>query len=181
MINVNLLPKTQRRRKSFDPWKGVAVAVPLVAVVTCGFLQVQVSGEKGRLTEQGAALRNEKAVLQPFVDEQAALEAERGELTSIANVAQAVQTGRVFWSQQLYAMLETRPSPGPKLASRMAFTALEMRALDPAASSQLVGVDTYEGLQAVAEMNVSGIAGEHRGRCQLFTRAARRAQLRRVV
>ena len=158
MINVNLLPKTLRRRRSFDPWQGVAVAVPLIALVTCGFLQVQVSNEKGRLTEQGAELRNEKAVLQPFVDEQAALEAERGELTSIATVAQAVRTGRIFWSRQLYAMLETRPTPGPKLASRMAFTALEMRALDPSASAQL-GADAYEGLEAVAEMSVSGVAG----------------------
>ena len=159
MINVNLLPKTLRRSRSFNPWQGVAVAVPLVALLTCGFLQMQVSNEKGRLTEQGAELRNEKAVLQPFVDEQAALEAEQSELAGITGVAQAVRTGRIFWSRQLYAMLETRPAPGPKLASRMAFTALELRALDPATSDQLVGADTYEGLEAVAEMSISGIAG----------------------
>ena len=159
MINVNLLPKTLRRGRSFDPWQGVTVAVPLVTLLTCGFLQMQVSSEKGRLTEQGAELRNEKAVLQPFVDEQAALGAERGELAGISTVAQTVRTGRIFWSRQLYAMLETRPAPGPKLASRMAFTALEMRALDPSASAQPVGAEMYEGLQAVAEMSVSGIAG----------------------
>ena len=159
MINVNLLPKTLRRPRSFKPWQGVAVAVPLVASLTCGFLQVRVSSEKGRLTEQGAELRNEKAVLQPFVDEQAALGAEQSELAGITGVAQAVRTGRIFWSRQLYAMLENRPAPGPELASRMAFTALEMRALDPSASAQLVGAATYEGLEAVAEMSVSGIAG----------------------
>ncbi len=159
MINVNLLPKTLRRRKHVDPWKGVAVAVPVVVLVTCGFLQLQVVSEKGRLTEQGVQLRNEKAVLQPFVDEQAALEAERSSLAGIESVAESVRTGRIFWSRQLYAMLETRPSPGPNVGSRMAFTALEMRALDEATSAQLVSTDTYEGLEAVAEMNVSGIAG----------------------
>ncbi len=159
MINVNLLPKTLRRSKGIDPWKGVAVAVPVIVLVTCGFLQLQVVNEKGRLTEQGAGLRNEKAVLQPFVDEQAALEAERGELAGIEGVAELVRTGRIFWSRQLYAMLETRPLPGPTVASRMAFTTLEMRALDEAASAQLTGTDTYEGLAAVAEMNVTGIAG----------------------
>ena len=41
----------------------------------------------------------------------------------------------------------------------MAFTTLEMRALDESASAQLAGTETYEGLEAVAEMNVSGIAG----------------------
>ena len=159
MINVNLLPKTLRRSRSFNPWQGVAVAVPLVTLLTCGFLQLQVSNEKARLTEQGAELRNEKAVLQPFVDEQATLEAEQGELAGITGVAQTVRTGRIFWSRQLYAMLETRPTPGPQLASRMAFTALELRTLDPSASTQLGGAEMYEGLQAVAEMSVSGVAG----------------------
>jgi len=159
LINVNLLPETLRRNKRVDPWQGVAATVPVIVLATCGFLQFQVASEKGRLTEQGAELRNEKAVLQPFVDEQAALEAERGELAAIKNVAESVRTGRIFWSWQLYAMLETRPSPGPKVASRMAFTALEMRALDEAACAQLVSANTYEGLEAVAEMNVSGIAG----------------------
>ena len=159
MINVNLLPKTLRRRKRVDPWKGVAVVAPVLALAVCGFLQVQVVNETSRLEAQGAELRNEKAVLQPFVDEQAALETERGELAGISSVAESVRTGRIFWSRQLYAMLETRPAPGPEVASRMAFTALELRALDPAASTQLASTGTYEGLEAVAEMNVSGVAG----------------------
>ncbi len=159
MINVNLLPKTLRRSKRVDPWKGVAAVVPVIVLATCGFLQLQVSNEKGRLTEQGLQLRNEKAVLQPFVDEQAALEAERTELAGITSVAETVRTGRIFWSRQLYAMLETRPTPGPQLASRMAFTTLELRALDESTSAQLLSTGTYEGLEAVAEMSVSGVAG----------------------
>lgn len=159
MINVNLLPKTLRRRSAFDPWKGAAVAVPVLVLGVCGFLQLQASAEEARLAARGRELQNELAVLQPFVDEQAALEAERAELAAVESVAQTVRAGRILWSRQLYAMLETRPTPGPKVGSRMAFTNLEMRALDESTKAQLLTDGTYEGLQAVAEMSVSGLAG----------------------
>ena len=159
MINVNLLPKTLRKSRGLDPWKAAAVAVPVVILGVCGFLQIQAAAEEGRLAAQGTELRNELAVLQPFVDEQAALETERTELAEVTGVAAGVRSGRVLWSRQLYAMLETRPTPGPKLASRMAFTNLEMRTLDEGTKTQLLADGTYEGLEAVAEMSVSGLAG----------------------
>ena len=159
MINVNLLPKTLRKSRGLDPWKAAAVAVPVLVLGVCGFLQVQASAEEGRLAAEQTELQNELAVLQPFVDEQAALEAERTELAAIEGVATGVRTGRVLWSRQLYAMLETRPTPGPKVASRMAFTNLEMRTLDETTKTQLLTDGTYEGLEAVAEMSVSGLAG----------------------
>jgi Tfp pilus assembly protein PilN len=159
LINVNLLPHTLRRRKGLDPWRAAAVAVPLLTLLVCGFVQLQASGQQGRLSARNRDLTNEKAVLQPFVDEQNALEAERAELAEVQGVAAAVRSGRIFWSRQLFAMLETRPTPGPELASRLAFTALEMRALDAATQEQLGVQNTYEGLPVVAEMSVSGVAG----------------------
>ena len=98
-------------------------------------------------------------MLQPFVDEQAALEAEQSELAGITGVAQAVRTGASSGRGSFTPCWKPAPPPALKLASRMAFTALELRALDPATNDQLVGADTYEGLEAVAEMSVSGIAG----------------------
>ena len=159
MINVNLLPKTLRKSRGLDPWKAAAVAVPVVIVGVCGFLQVQAAAEEGRLAAQQTELQNELAVLQPFVDEQAALETERTELAAVEGVATSIRSGRILWSRQLYAMLETRPTPGPKVASRMAFTNLEMRTLDESTKTQLLADGTYEGLEAVAEMSVSGLAG----------------------
>lgn len=159
MINVNLLPKTLRRRKTLDPWKAASALLPLLVVGVCGALQVQASGQLGRFEAQNRDFQNERAVLQPFVAELRALETERAELASIQEVATAVRSGRVLWSRQLFAMLETRPPPGPQLESRMAFSALEMRALDAATQAQLLSDNTYEGLEAVAEMSVSGVAG----------------------
>lgn len=159
MINVNLLPHTLRHRRGVDPWRAAAGATPLLTLFVCGFLQLQASGQQGRLSAQNRDLTNEKAVLQPFVDEQNTLEAERTELAEVQAVAASVRSGRIFWSRQLFAMLETRPTPGPDLASRIAFTALEMRALDAATQEQLNAQNTYEGLSAVAEMSVSGVAG----------------------
>lgn len=159
MINVNLLPKAQRRRKSFDPYKAVAVSLPLLTLAVCGVLQFQVIAEASRATSQNRDLVAEKAVLKPFIDEQRALETERTELAAIQEVAASIRNGRVLWSRQLFAMLETRPSPGPQVASRMAFNALEMRALDESARAQLLTSDTYGGLEPVAEMSVAGVAG----------------------
>ena len=159
MINVNLLPKAQRRRKSFDPYKTVAVTLPLLTLAVCGVLQFQVGAEANRVAAQKRDLLAEQAVLEPFIEEQRTLETERAELAAIQEVAASIRDGRVLWSRQLFAMLETRPTPGPQLASRMAFNALEMRALGEAAKAQLVADNTYEGLDAVAEMSVSGVAG----------------------
>lgn len=159
MINVNLMPKTLRRRKTVDPYKAVAIAVPVLALLVCGFLQVQLMGETNRLRAQNRDLQNEKAVLQPFIDEQRALKAEQAELQQIKSITDAVRNGRILWSRQLFAMLETRPTPGPRIASRMTFTSLEMHTLDEATKAQLKTDNTYEGLDVIAEMNVSGIAG----------------------
>ncbi len=159
MINVNLLPKTLRRRKTLDPYKAASVAIPILVLAVCGFLQFQASSEQGRLSEQKRTLENEKAVLQPFIDEQKALVAEQAELERIKTVTDSVRNGRIFWSRQLFAMLETLPTPGPRLASRMTFTTLEMRALDETTKAQLKTDNTYEGLDAIAEMSVSGVAG----------------------
>jgi len=159
LINVNLLPKTLRRRKTLDPWKALTVALPLLALGVCGALQVQASGQLARLEAQNRDLETERAVLRPFVDELRALETERAELAGIQEVATTVRNGRILWSRQLFAMLETRPPPGPRLESRMAFSALELRALDEATRAQFKADNTYEGLDAVAEMSVSGVAG----------------------
>jgi Tfp pilus assembly protein PilN len=159
LINVNLLPKTLRKRKTLDPYKAVSIAVPALALVVCGFLQFQLMSTTGRLERQNQELQREKAVLQPFLDEQQALTTERAELLEIKTTTDSVRTGRILWSRQLFAMLETLPTPGPRIASRMTFTSLEMRALDEAAKAQILTANTYEGLDAIAEMNVSGVAG----------------------
>lgn len=159
MINVNLMPKTLRRRKTVDPYKVVALAVPVLALLVCGFLQFGLMSETSKLRAQNREMQNEKAVLQPFIDEQRTLKAEQAELQQVKSITDSVRTGRILWSRQLFAMLETRPTPGPRLASRMTFTTLEMHALDETTKTQLKTDNTYEGLDVIAEMNVSGLAG----------------------
>ena len=58
MINVNLLPKTLRKNRGLDPWKAAAVAVPVVVLGVCGFLQVQAAAEEGRLAAEQTELQN---------------------------------------------------------------------------------------------------------------------------
>ena len=163
MININLLPG--RTRKPPNYWRLAAAVVPLVALLVLGLFQFSVLQSERRLEARQAELQLEKAVLKKFVDEQNALQARRRSLNELQTVVEAVRGGRIVWSEQLFAMLEIRPPQGPSPDSRIAFTQLEMRALDEAAKQQRLADNTYEGLEAVAEMEVQGFGGEHgRGR-----------------
>jgi len=159
LINVNLLPKTMRRRGAPSAWGLAAAAVPLLALLVTASLQLQAHRTAGGLEHARADLKAEKAVLQRFVDEQNERQAHLASLQALQAVAETVRTGRVVWSEQLFAMLETRPPSGPGLGSRISFRGLEMRALDEATRAQRVAENAYEDVAPVAEMDVQGVAG----------------------
>lgn len=159
MININLLPKELKRRRRASPHKLAATALPLLVLLGAGWMQVGASQERARLETLERDLRTEQDVLQPFIAEQTELQSRRAGLAELQSVAQGVRQGQVIWSEQLFAMLETRPPAGDTPASRISFQNLEMRALDAATSAQLLSDNTYEGLSPVAEMDVSGLAG----------------------
>jgi hypothetical protein len=159
VISINLLPKTLRRRRRADPYTLAVVGLPLLALLGAGWLQTGVSSERARLEAQERDLRAEQRALSRFIGEQSVLQNRRSALGELQDIAQVVQRDRVLFSQQLFAMLETRPPAHEDPATRMAFQALEMRALDPAMSEQRRAEGVYEDLTAVAEMDVSGVAG----------------------
>lgn len=107
MITINLLPKTLRRRRRADPYTLAAAALPLVALLGAGWLQMGVSSEQARLEARESALRAEQRALSRFIAEQSALQNRRSALGELQAIAQEVQGNQILFSEQLFAMLET--------------------------------------------------------------------------
>ena len=159
MINVNLLPKNLQRRREPGYWRLIAVVFPVLVLAVIGMLQFSVMQSEQQLTETKGEREVRLELLRPFVEEQNELQARQRELDELISIANAVREGRIVWSEQIFAMLETLPAQGGALDSRIAFDQLDMRALEPSAQDRLAVDNTYEGVEVVAEMEIQGTAG----------------------
>ena len=159
MINVNLLPKNLQRRREPGYWRLIAVVFPVIVLAVIGMLQFSVLQTEKKLAETKSEREVRLELLRPFVEEQNELQARQRELDELIAVRNAVQEGRIIWSEQIFAMLETLPAQGAGLDSRIAFGQLDMRALEPGARDRLAEDNTYEGVDVVAEMEIQGTAG----------------------
>ncbi len=159
MINVNLLPKTLQRRREPGYWRLIAVAFPVLVLAVIGTMQFSVLQTERQLTETKGEREVRLELLRPYVEEQNELQARQRELDELISIRNAVQEGRIVWSEQVFAMLETLPAQGGNLDSRIAFDNLDMRALEASARGRLAADNTYEGVDAVAELDIQGTAG----------------------
>lgn len=159
MINVNLLPKNLQRRREPGYWRLIAVAFPVLVLGVIGVLQFSALQTERQLAETKEEREVRLELLRPYVEEQNELRARQRELDELVGIARAVREGRIVWSEQLFSMLETLPAQGGSLDARIAFNQLDMRALDQGARDRFAGDSTYEGVPAVAEMDIQGTAG----------------------
>lgn len=152
MINVNLLPRNLRKVREPGYWRLLAVAVPLLVfgvVFAMQYLALQTVANLDREIE----IRQETlALLQPFVDEQARLQARQRQLNELIAVADAVRKNRIEWTSQIVSLLETLPPRGEGERPDIDFRSLNMRAVVPPSSNP----DRYEGAPIVAEMSIGG-------------------------
>ena len=159
MINVNLLPKNLQRRREPGYWRLIAMAFPVLVLGVIGVMQFSALQTERQLAETKEEREVRLELLRPFVEEQNELQARQRELAELISIANAVREGRIVWSEQIFAMLETLPAQGEGLDSRIAFNDLNMTALEPSARDRLAVDNTYEGVDVVAEMEVQGTAG----------------------
>ena len=159
MINVNLLPKNLQRRREPGYWRLIAVAFPVLVLAVIGTLQFSAMQTEKQLAETQGEREVQLELLRPFVEEQNELQARQRELDELVGIKNAVEEGRIIWSEQIFAMLETLPAQGESLDSRIAFEQLDMRALEASARDRLAADNTYEGVPVVAEMDIQGTAG----------------------
>ena len=126
MINVNLLPKNLRRKRESGIWKLLYVAIPLITLIVIAVIQIAANNRERSLIDTRDGLEIDLVRLQPFVDEQQALQARQQSLNELIAVDQSVREGRVVWSSELFSLLETLPPQGNTLEPSVVFDSLTM-------------------------------------------------------
>jgi Tfp pilus assembly protein PilN len=126
LINVNLLPKNLRRKRESGIWKLLYVAIPLITLIVIATIQIAANNRERSLIQTRDGLEIDLVRLQPFVDEQQALQARQQALNELISVDQSVREGRVVWSSELFSLLETLPPQGNTLEPSIVFDSLNM-------------------------------------------------------
>lgn len=126
MINVNLLPKNLRRKRESGIWKLLYVAIPLITLVVIAAIQIAANNRERSLISTRDGLELDLVRLQPFVDEQQALQARQQSLNELIAVDQSVREGQVVWSSELFSLLETLPPQGNTLEPSIVFDSLSI-------------------------------------------------------
>lgn len=152
MININLLPKHLKRVREPGYWKVVAVLFPLVVLGTLAFIQLSRNQTIANLEDEVVALEARREALQPFIEQQRALQARLQDLQALLAIRDQVQADRIFWTSEISGMLETLPAQGDAARPRIDFQSLSMQAVSPPQADP----DRYEGRPIIAQMNVSG-------------------------
>ncbi len=151
MISINLLPKHLRRVREPGYWRIIAVLFPLLVLGTLGVIQfLQIQTENGKKREI-AELETRRDELQQYVDKQAQVQAQLAEVQSLIAIRDQVQQGRILWSNELTAMLETLPAQGDAPRPRIEMQTITMQAAETASDPA-----KYEGQAISAEMQVAG-------------------------
>lgn len=151
MININLLPKHLRRVREPGYWRIIAVVFPLLVLGTLGVLQfLQLQTENGKKKEV-AGLEIKRDDLQQYVNKQNEVQAQLAEVNSLIAIRDQVQQGRILWSNELTAMLETLPAQGDSARPRIEMQSITMQAAETASDPS-----KYEGQAISAEMQLSG-------------------------
>ena len=151
MISINLLPKHLRRVREPGYWRIIAVLFPLLVLGTLGVIQfLQIQTENGKKREI-AELEVRRDELQQYVDKQAQVQAQLAEVQSLIAIRDQVQQGRILWSNELTAMLETLPAQGDAPRPRIEMQTISMQAAETSSDPS-----KYEGQAISAEMQVSG-------------------------
>jgi type IV pilus assembly protein PilN len=151
LISINLLPKHLRRVREPGYWRIIAVLFPLLVLGTLGVIQfLQLQTERGKQREI-AELEQRRNELQQFVDKQAQVQAELAQVQSLIAIRDQVQQGRILWSNELTALVETLPAQGDSTRPKLEMQTITMQPVEGGADPS-----KYEGRPVSAEMQLSG-------------------------
>lgn len=157
MIDINLLPKTAKRPIGSKYLRGITTTLVVLALLTMAGLQVWFNLKENKLKGEKNKLDLQFIELQPFLDEQAALQNRQKQVLALLKVRDEVKNNTITWSRELAFMLETLPPPTESGRPSVAFSSLAINALEGNARSRTGSDGAYEGLPIEAEMQVSGL------------------------
>lgn len=152
MINVNLLPKNLRRVREPGYWRLLAVLVPLLVLAVIAAFQYFAWQTERNLEREVQAREDQLVLLEPFLEEQEALQARQRQLNELIAVSREVRENRIAWSGEIVSLLETLPARGGGERPAIDFRDLNMQAVTPPSSDP----ERFEGDEVVAEMSISG-------------------------
>jgi type IV pilus assembly protein PilN len=151
LISINLLPKHLRRVREPGYWRIIAVLFPLLVLGTLGVIQfLQLQTERGKQREI-AELEVRLNELQQYVNKQAQVQAELAQVQSLLAIREQVQQGRILWSNELTALVETLPAQGDSARPKIEMQTITMQPVEGGADPA-----KYEGRPVSAEMQLSG-------------------------
>jgi type IV pilus assembly protein PilN len=152
LININLLPKALKRVREPGYWRVLAVAFPLLVGGVVFGIQYLTNQTISNLERDVQLRQDQLALLQPFLDEQRALQTRQQELRQLISIAEEVRRGRVEWTAEIAALLEYLPGATAGGRPSLDFRSLSMRSVYPPTSSP----ERFEGAEIGAEFSVSG-------------------------
>ncbi len=151
MISINLLPKHLRRVREPGYWRIIAVVFPLLVLGTLGVIQfLQIQTENGKKREI-AELEIRRDELQQYVNKQEEVQAQLAQVQQLIAIRDQVQQGRILWSNEITALIETLPARGDAPRPR-----IEMQTITMQATEGGTDPSKYEGRPTTAEIQVSG-------------------------
>lgn len=157
MININLLPKTLIRKREPRHWKLISILLPILVLGSIFSMQVLTNLQERSLKQEKNELELTRREMQKHLDEFNFLNSRKSDLEELMAIRDSVKDDYILWSDEISLMIETLPAPTGELP-RIAFNDLNIRALEPRERDRLMQDQTYEGLDAGAEMEISGTA-----------------------
>ncbi|ADY25849.1 Fimbrial assembly family protein [Deinococcus proteolyticus MRP] len=157
MVEVNLLPASQRRQGSGEGqgWLIAAAVTGLLSLATVAGMELYYASQVSGLRTDLERLNGEIAALQPAKTEFDKLQTEKTELEQVTNVARTLRDGKSYWSNDLAAFTAQLPAGG---------------------SVALDSLDMHTATQQSADMQQSGVEGGSVSREFTLTGTATTAQ-----
>lgn len=153
MVEINLLPHTERRSTRADLWRSATYALPLLTAAAILFPELTAGGELRRLRTEQDRLQGEIAALTPAKQEYDGLLATQRTLEEVTKVAGELRDGKTYWTNDLAAFAAQLPS-----GSGVAITSMSVKPLDPGALATLQQSGVYAGKNVVREIDLAGTA-----------------------
>jgi len=154
MVEINLLPQADRRRRSGQGgWQVAALALLPLTAAAILIPEWVVGRQIGKLQAEQALLQGEIAALTPAKQEYDGLLTTRRTLEGVTAVAQTLRDAKTYWTNDVAAFSAQLPSGGG-----VAVTSLNVKPLDAGALSTLQQGGVYAGKNVVREFDLSGSA-----------------------
>lgn len=153
MVEINLLPRQERRSTRPDAWRYASFAVVGLTLALIAVPELMVGSVLGKLRGEQDTLQGEIAALTPAKQEYDRLLTTQRTLESVTAVAGQLRDSKSYWTNDVAAFSAQLPGGGG-----VAITSMSVKPLDASALAGLQQSGIYAGKNVVREFDLSGTA-----------------------